>query len=73
VGLAIVVPCNNLNHGESLLQNLIPAIENQGTTREDPVLAVTDLLEYKLAAALGRTHELKIYRSVVRKEPGRNG
>lgn len=70
VGLTIVVPCDNLNHRESFLQDLIPAIENQGTTREDPVLAVTDLLEYKLATAPGRTNEFNIYRSVVRKEPG---
>lgn len=28
VRLAIVVPCDNLNHGEALLENLIPAVED---------------------------------------------
>lgn len=43
VRLAIVVPSNNLNHGESLLEDLIPAVKDQGATGEDPVLAIRDL------------------------------
>ena len=38
VRLAIVVPGDNLNHGETLLKDGVPAIIQQRTAREDPVL-----------------------------------
>lgn len=40
--LAVVIPSDNLKHGESLLENLVPAIKDQRSTGEDPVLAVGD-------------------------------
>lgn len=43
VRLAVVVPGNKLDHGEALLKNLVPAVVEESTTGEDPVLAVGDL------------------------------
>lgn len=43
VRLAVVVPGNNLNHGETLLEDGVPAIKEERTTREDPVLGEGDL------------------------------
>jgi hypothetical protein len=39
VRLAVVVPSDNLDHGEALLEDLVPASEEQITRGEDPVLA----------------------------------
>ena len=38
VGFAVIVPCEDFDHVESLLQDLVPAVENKRATREDPVL-----------------------------------
>lgn len=40
VRLAVVIPGNNLNHGEALLQDLLPSVIDQSTTWEDPVLGI---------------------------------
>lgn len=37
--LAVVVPSDNLDHGEALLKDLVPASEEKITRGEDPVLA----------------------------------
>lgn len=39
VRLAIIVPGDNLNHGEAFLENLVPAVKEERTAGEDPVLA----------------------------------
>lgn len=39
VGLAVIVPSDNLDHGEALLNDLVPASEEKITRGEDPVLA----------------------------------
>lgn len=43
VRFTIVVPGNDLNHGETLLEDLLPSVEQESATREDKVLAVADL------------------------------
>ena len=43
VGLAVVIPGDNLNHVETLLKDLIPAVVEKRTTRENPVLGVRNL------------------------------
>jgi hypothetical protein len=40
VGLSIVVPGEDLDHREALLQDFIPAVEDEGATRENPVLVI---------------------------------
>jgi hypothetical protein len=45
VRLAVVVPGNHLDHGEALLEDLVPAVIDEGVGGEDPVLAVRDFLE----------------------------
>lgn len=37
--LAVIVPGDNLDHGEALLEDLVPASEEKITRGEDPVLA----------------------------------
>ena len=44
VRLAVVVPGDELDHGEALLEHLLPAVEDQGAAGEDPVLAEGNLL-----------------------------
>lgn len=72
VSLAVVVPGDNLNHGETLLEDLVPAVEDQGATREDPVLAEGNLLQC-LSVKSGHSccfeEVLKTYRAEVSEEP----
>ena len=39
VSLAVIVPSDELDHGEAFLEHLVPTIINQGAAWEDPVLA----------------------------------
>jgi hypothetical protein len=38
VRLAVIVPGKDFDHGETLLDDFIPAVEDERTTWKDPVL-----------------------------------
>lgn len=72
VGLAIVVPGKDLDHGEALLQDFVPAVEDEGATRENPVLFIKSATSVDgVEMGLGYLGPINLG-SEVREEPGRN-